>query len=309
MTNVLPRPAGGDTLGTAQRAAVRPDLRRVGDGDAANVPFIATLVRRQVDRFLGTSGTLQMIGLGVGAAVAGLFANSTGGLHLLAWINAGSFAVAGLIVLTVVLRATTAASAPPDGAEDPPARGSVWRDTAYLQLCTTQVVFVLASSSFVIILPLVALDVFRGPAWLPGVSIVAGNVVLAALQKPILSLASRRSRGVMLIAAVPFYAVAFLMLAGGRTTWGTAVIGIVLAAAVLGAVGEVVANALMLGAANDAAPAHLKGRYSALFQSSWGLAEVIAPTVFAVLLAQGNPVLWLSLTGVSLVLIPADLDP
>lgn len=121
---------------------------------SANVPFLRTLTGgRRLDKILGTTVTLQMIGLGVGAALAGLFAGSVPGLHLLAWGNAISFAVAGLLLLSV------RGVSPAEVEEAGTVRGPVWRDTAYLQLCLTQVVFVLAASSFAVILPLVALEV------------------------------------------------------------------------------------------------------------------------------------------------------
>lgn len=133
---------------------------------------------------------------------------------------------------------------------------------------------------------------------------MAGNVVMAALQKPVLAVAARRSRAPMLLAALPFYFVAFGALSLGRASWGAGVIVLVLVAAMLGGVAEVTVNALMLGAANDAAPPGRQGRYSALFQTSWGLAEAVAPTIFAVLLARGNPVLWLTLAGSTLLIVP-----
>jgi len=60
----------------------------------------------------------------------------------------------------------------------------------------------------------------------------------------------------------------------------------------------------MISAANQAAPAGSQGRYSAAFQTSWGLAEVIAPLLFTRLLLAGNAALWLTLVAVAGLVAP-----
>lgn len=268
---------------------------------SANVPLLSAFLNgRTVDKLLGTATMLQTAGLGIGAAAASLLAGSVTGLHWIAWANAISFALAAVVVVGLKVGRT--------GVEIPEAevlRGHVWRDRPFLQLSLTQVLLTLAGSSFVIILPLVALDVFRGPQWLPSAAIVLGNVAIVALQRPVIAFASRWSRGSALLIAVPFYVVAFIVLATGGPGWATAaVVVLVLGASLLGAVAEVLANTLMTAAANSAAPAHLRGRYSALFQTAWGSADAIAPVVFTALLTIGNQALWIVLALTTLAAVP-----
>jgi MFS family permease len=271
----------------------------------ANVPFVSTLVEgRELDKLLGTSSVLRMIGLGSGAALAGFFSGSVSGLRMLAWLNAVSFLIAGALTCVAVTHARRLANAPEPGIKPSERVSPIRPDRRYLELCLAQVLFVIISSAFVIILPIVCINEFHGPSWLPGTAIIVGNVVLAATQKPLLSVASRYSRSSTLLTSVPMYIAAFALLIPGRAAWGAGIVGVVLIASAIGGVGEVVSSALMLAAANDAAPVGSKGRYSALFQTSWGLAEAIAPVLFALLLSCGNAVLWTALCVIAILLVP-----
>ncbi len=150
----------------------------------------------------------------------------------------------------------------------------MWRDRPYLLLCGVQILLVLLSSSYVIILPLMILHVFHGPTWLVGASIVAGNVVLAGVQRPVVRYSRTRPRRTAILAALPVYAVSFGLLTALDHHRGTGVlVGGVLLAAALGGLAEAISTPLMISAAASAAPAGSQGRYSAAFQTSWGLAR------------------------------------
>jgi len=57
-------------------------------------------------------------------------------------------------------------------------------------------------------------------------------------------------------------------------------------------------TATALAAASS--PAHLQGRYMAVYQFSWGIASAIAPGVFTLLYTLGPSWPWIALTGLSL---------
>jgi hypothetical protein len=67
---------------------------------------------------------------------------------------------------------------------------------------------------------------------------------------------------------------------------------------------EAIFAPIALAAAAAAAPAALQGRASALFQLSWGVSQVAAPLLLTVLLSAGNPVLWLTLSGLTAMAVP-----
>jgi len=274
----------------------------------ANYPYLASWAKgRDVDKLVSTILVLRLIGLGVGAGAAGLFATNTPALHALAWANAASFAVSGALIARQPARPAPAQDVDQVEPADGPAR-TVRRDPPYLLLCGVQVLLVLLSSSYVIILPLVILHTFHGPTWLVGSSIVAANAVLAAAQKPVVRFSRTRARRTAILAALPVYVVSFALLTavGPHRGTGLVVAGVLLAAA-LGGLAEAISTALMISAAAAAAPAGSEGRYSAAFQTSWGLAEVIAPLLFTRLLLGGNTVLWTTLTVVAVLTAPVVL--
>jgi len=271
----------------------------------ANYPYLASWARgRDVDKLVSTILVLQLVGLGVGAGAAGLVATNTPALHVLAWANAASFAVAGVLIARQPARPVPADTADP-GKTSAGRPRTVWRDPPYLLLCGAQVLLVLLSSSYVIILPLVILHTFHGPTWLVGLSIVAANAVLAAAQRPVVRFSRTRARRTAILAALPVYVVSFGLLTalGHRRGTGLLVAGVLLAAA-LGGLAEAISTALMISAAAAAAPAGSEGRYSAAFQTSWGLAEVIAPLLFTRLLLGGNTLLWVTLAVVAVLTAP-----
>ncbi|MEU6373195.1 MFS transporter [Streptomyces sp. NPDC046909] len=288
----------------------------------ANAPLIATVVHaRELDKFLGTTGMARVIGLGIGSGAAGVFGGSVTGLHLVAYVNAATFAAAGaLLVLALgpgVFRLGSADRADADAVTDAgaetsagatgPAQAdavSVWRNLPYLQLCLLQVVFVIGASAFVVILPLVISDELQGPTWLAGISIVVGNVILAALQHPVLAWAAKRSRARMLAISVLFYVPALLLLAPGGALASALVVPVVLVAAALAALGELISTPLMISAANASAPKGYEGRYSAVFQTGWGLANVLGPLLYTTLLGAGNAVLWVTLAALTAATVP-----
>lgn len=271
----------------------------------ANTLHLASTVSgRGLDEVLATQNVIRIVGIGIGAGASGVFAGSVTGLHVLALINAGTFVLAAILIGSVVNLST------PDtkvvGNDSLPKVG--WRDIVadrpFLLLCLVQTLFVLCAMSLVGIMPLVALDPLGGPQWLPGASIVVGNVVLALAQKPAVRFSTRTSRlRALLISSITF-AVTFLLMAPGTYLDQSLVIPLVLAASALGVVGEALFGPLMTAVANERAPEAVRGRYSALFQTSWGLAVVLAPAVFTGLLALGHAVLWLTACGIALLTIP-----
>lgn len=280
---------------------------------SANTPLLADLVQgRKLDNLLATQNVIRIVGLGVGAGVSGVFVGSVQGLHLLAYVNAASYVLAAIIICFTVnlTRKRVRAAASDAGSNvDPPAdRQSGWRatiaDRPFVLLCGIQTLFALSANSLVSILPLVAIYPLGGPAWLPGASIVGGNIMLALAQKPAIAFSTRTSRLRGLLLASVTFAVAFLLIAPAAALNHALVVPLVLATATIGVIGEALFGPLMTAAANDAAPKHLRGRYSSLFQTSWGLSNALAPALFTSLLSIGNSVLWLTAAGIALLTVP-----
>ena len=265
-----------------------PQSRRPGQG-------------RALDRTISTQNVVRIVGLGAGAGLSGLLAGNLAGLHWLAYLNAASYLVASVVIVASVRlrRQATSATERTVGWRD------VLADRPFMLFCGIQVLYALSALSLVVILPVVALSTFGGPAWLPGVSILLGNVALALAQKPAIRLVGRTSRLRGLVLASATFAVTFVLLAFGTYVGRGWVVPLVLAASAFGVVGEALFGPLMVAAANDAAPPSLEGRYSALFQTAWGLATVLAPALFTSLLVVGNEALWSVLAVLALLAVPA----
>lgn len=273
----------------------------------ANTPLLGRFVSgRQLDSMLASQNVIRIVGLGAGAGVSGLFLGSVPGLHAVAYVNAGSYAVAAIIVVGIGLAGVAARAEAPSG--DAPVKIG-WRavldDRSYVLFCGVQVLYALCARVVIVILPLVALDPFGGPQWLPGTVITVAAVALALGQKPIVAWSARfaRLRGLVLASVV--FAVAFAILPLGPALPPSGVVVLVLGAGIIAVVGEALSGPLMIAAANEAAPEHLRGRYSALFQTAWGLATVASPAVFTGLLALGNTTLWLTMAVFALASVPA----
>lgn len=276
----------------------------------ANAPLLGQLVAgRKLDRIIGYQNVVRIIGLGVGAGLSGLLIGNEKGLIALAYANSISYVLtAGMVLIAVRLARSTWNAAGVGGAasEQAPkaAWGTVMTDWPYLLLCLVQVQFGLAARSLVVILPLVAIDRLGGPTWLPGVSIVVGNALLAVIQTPAVRLSERTTRLRMLNMAGIVFGLAFLVLAPAETLGHTWAIPTILLASVLGAIAEALFGPLTIAAANQAAPEGHKGRYSAVFQTAWGVANVLAPAVLTALLAVSNSVLWLTMSAIILLAVP-----
>lgn len=117
----------------------------------------------------------------------------------------------------------------------------------------------------------------------------------------------RVPRARFLITAVVFYEAGLLLMTPAAHLGPALVVPVVLAAAMLGAVGEAFCFPLMIAAANEVAPDGHKGRYSGLFQTAWGLGDVCGPLLYTTLLAVSNALLWGTVAVVVLAVLPAVL--
>jgi MFS family permease len=75
---------------------------------------------------------------------------------------------------------------------------------------------------------------------------------------------------------------------------------VVLVAAVVYTLGELVAGPVLATLAAESPPPELRGRYLATYQLSWNLATGIAPLLYAWLLDLGSAPAWLGLTAIAL---------
>jgi MFS family permease len=261
------------------------------------------------DRWFGLITAVRCAGLGLGGLLAGAAVSRVGvtGYHLLAIANAISFA--SCAALLAHLRIPARQPAAPAGS--PPARrGSVLATMADRPFCGVvlgNLAFGIARTAILVGLPVYAVQVLDMPPWLAG-ALYAEYTTLIAIGQTVLVRRlerCRRTRALMLAACL--WAAAFLLFAAA-TLLPHAAVGPYLVA-VTGV--YTLAVMLHLGVIDalvvEAAPDQARGRYVAVYQLSWAIANAIAPGLFTVLLAWRSSSPWLALTVLALLAFGAIL--
>ncbi|NBH04721.1 MFS transporter [Amycolatopsis sp. SID8362] len=266
-----------------------------------NAPMAAQLAGgRDTDRVLATQTAGRFAGAGVGAAAMAVLPTFTSpwAFHLLAYVNAASFAVAAVLI-RLLPRAEARADAP---------AGS-WRavlgDRPFTGFCITHLAFTFASASKFAVLPIVVRDLLHGPQWIAGTAITLGTVVVVTTQRPVVAVLARRSRTAGLIGAAVLFAACFALLIPLEAVPLGVATGLILVASAGFSVAEAMFGPTATAAAAEAAPPGAEGRASSIFQLSWGLPVALAPGLLALLLTAGNALTWSVLALTCAAAVPA----
>jgi MFS family permease len=269
-----------------------------------NAPMTARLTEgRDTDRVLATQTAGRFAGAGIGAgAIAVLPAiTSPSTFHLLAYVNAASFAVAALLIrLLPRAEATEAGTDRPSGS---------WRavlgDRPFTGFCVTHMAFTLASASKFAVLPVVVHDLLHGPQWIAGTAIALGTVAVVAGQRPIVALLAGHSRTAGLIGAATIFAACFGLLIPLEAVSLPVATGLILFTSLGFSIAEAMFGPTGTAAAAAAAPPGAEGRASSIFQLSWGLPVALAPGLLSALLSAGNALTWSVLALTCAAAVPA----
>jgi MFS family permease len=266
-----------------------------------NAPMVTRLTSgSETDRMLATQTVGRFAGAGIGAAAMAVLPTITSpwAFHLLAYVNAASFAVAA--VLMGLLPRAEARNHTPSGS---------WRavlgDRPFTGFCVTHMAFTLASASKFAVLPIVVRDLLHGPQWIAGTAITLGTVVVVTLQRPIVALLAGRSRTAGLIGAAVLFAVSFTLLIPLEIVPLQVATGLILVTSLGFSVAEAMFGPTGTAAAAAAAPPGAEGRASAIFQLSWGLPVALAPGLLATLLSVDNALTWSVLALTCAAAVPA----
>jgi MFS family permease len=272
-------------------------------------PLIGTLTGDRAERWLGLIRSARLAGVMLGgfAASAVFLLGSRTGLIVMLVADTASFALAA--VLTTLATAGThhpAPSRPPArptsdparlGGEPAPTYRTVLRDRAIVRLTVLNTACTLLSTAPIIALPVYLIETAHGPAWLPGLAagLLTGTVAVAMTRTPVLTRGMGRLR-VLALAGVLWAAGCLLLLPAPLAAAPVALVATV----VLGVAQsfyEPTADAVALALA----PAHLAGRYTAVYQLAWGVSSVLSPALAGVLLATAPALLWIVLAALALV--------
>ena len=193
----------------------------------------------------------------------------------------------------------------PAGIPTSPAAGPqgfrvVVADRPFCGVVLSNLAFGIARTVVLVGLPIYTLQVLKMPAWLAGVLYAEYTAMIAIGQTSIVRRLERHRRTRALMLAGWIWAVSFVLLAGAqvlpRPTIGPFVVvvtGLYTAAVMLHAG---VIDALIV----EAAPTEIRGRYVAVYQLSWAIANAVAPGLFTSLLAWRPSAPWIALALLAL---------
>ena len=252
------------------------------------------------DRWFGLITAVRCAGLGLGGVLAGAAVSRIGltGYHLLAIANAVSFA--SCAVLLTRLRIPSQATAP---AASPPARrGSVlvaMADRPFCGVVLGNLAFGIARTAILVGLPVYVVQVLDMPPWLAGALYAEYTTVIAIGQTILVRRLERCRRTRALMLAAWLWAAAFLLFAGASLLPHIAVAPFVVAVTGVYTVAVMLHVGVIDALVVEAAPDKARGRYVAVYQLSWAIANAIAPGLFTVLLAWRSFSPWLALTALA----------
>jgi MFS family permease len=257
---------------------------------------------------LATNYGLTNLGLGLGSTLAGVVLsvspNAFGPLFVGDAVSYLAFA-AWLVWLGEV----RGGGAHPAG-EAPAGYRVALRDRALLAATAINLLLVTAGyAQLVSAFPAWATGPARASRSLVGFAFAANTWTIAIAQLPVLTyVRTRRRTRAVAGTGVLFAACWLITLAAGETSSrGLAAAGLVAASAVFG-LGETLLSPSLPAIVNDLAPEHARGRYVAVYSSSWQVGPMIGPAVAGAALAAGQgPALLLGLAAACALAWPAAL--
>lgn len=243
------------------------------------------------DRWFGLSSAAQNAGIGLGGLLGGLVVTIVGlaGYHLIVIADALSFFISVTLLLFYVRDSHHLHA----NRESAGGYASMLRDRPFLILIMTNTAFALISILLSVGIPVYLATTLKMPAWVIGSVFMFNTILLATLQTVVVRHLEpyRRTRALVLagclwsawcgLAALAFIVPHVLL------------IPYLIAISCIFTLAELIHAPTATALAASTSPPAVRGRYLAVFQSSWGIASVLAPGLFTVLFTV-HPILpWL----------------
>jgi MFS family permease len=254
------------------------------------------------EKWFGFLGALRNAGFAVGGVVAGvaLTVDSTALYYAVALLNAASY------VLSFVLLAGVAVDEPardhdhPDPEEIVGGWGTVLRDRGYRWLVVSNLGYAMTSAALNVAIPVYVVEMLGLPGWVSAAVFVINTLMIGVGQGVVVQLMTGAVRARIVALGAVLTAASFLVLWGASPLGVVAASAVVLVAAVVYTLGELVAGPVLATLAAESPPPELRGRYIATYQLSWNVATGVAPLLYAWLLDLGSAPAWLGLTAIAL---------
>ena len=256
-------------------------------------------------RWFAFVGSIQNFGLIVGGLLAGLIVafGSTNSYYVLVLANACSFL---LTALALSWRRTTtgrAVTIQPDTqrkqreTDQPGGYRVVLADRSFLVLFLCIVVFALCPSMLSLGLPIYITQALKLPAATVGTLFAFNSVLVICLQTITVRLLEPFRRTRSLSIACLFWITGCTLMALAPQVPHELLTPYLFGTSAITTIAGMIAGTISVALAAASSPAHLLGRYMALFELAWGVAGAIAPAMFAWLYAAGPSRPWIALVG------------
>lgn len=255
--------------------------------------------RQMADRRFALAGMVQTAGMGLGALITGLvlISASTDVYRWLTIVNAGSFALSAVILLGV--RRTRAEPPGPAGTAGTSGYRAFLRDRPYQLLIVINTVFALCSVMVGLAVPIYVIDALPAPHWLVGLLLALNTILLAIGQTATVRLIRPLSRVRVMVLAGSLWTVWSAIFAFAVRVPGPILVPYLLAGMLFYIVAELIHAPISAALAASAAPEHSRGRYLAVFQYCFTVANIAAPVCFTALYSRGHALPWIVLAALA----------
>lgn len=256
----------------------------------SNGPLVTQITRPgERELWFGFVQALRNAGYGVGGLLASLALTIGTDLAYQAVVlaNAASYLLAFVLMLDVEAGGRPAASTRAVGGW-----GVVLRDRGYRWLVAVTFLYALTEMTLNITMPVYFADLLGLPGWVPGAVFVINTVMIGLGQGLVVRSMTGAVRYRVVLVAIMFTASSFVMMYAADAVsirLGTVV---VLIAAVVYTVGEIVAGPVIGALSAESAPEEQRGRYMSVVQLAWNISSAIAPLAYTALLAHGALATW-----------------
>ena len=252
------------------------------------------------EKWFGFLGSLRNSGFAVGGLMAAgaITIGTPNAFHAVVVLNAASYVLAFVLMVRVEVHGVHR-----DGVRQRQGGGwaDVARDPGYRWLVGANFGYAMGCLALNVLMPVYIVEELGLDGWVSGAVYVINTVLIGVGQGLIVRRMTGSVRWRIVVLAAGLMIVAFLLLyAAGELTTKTAAITVVLVAAVVYTLGEMAGGPVLAALAAESPPAHLRGRYLAVYQLSWNAASAVAPVLYLSLLHHGHLRTWSVLSGLAL---------
>jgi MFS family permease len=250
------------------------------------------------DRWYGLVGAVRASGIGMGSFLAGFVvaATATYGYDLVVIFNGLSFFFAAGLVLFGVRKAQRQNSS-----VQMQSYAGVVRDRPFLLLIAANACFALCTNFIYLAVPVYFTTTLKLPIWFVGVTLAFNTGLIATMQIVIVRWLEPFKRTRNLMTAGILWCFWCFASASALFIPHALRIPYLLVVVCLYGLAQMIHTPMSNALAAGSSPEALRGRYLAIFQYSFFLANIVGPSLFAFLFTIHPGLPWLVVAGVALI--------